>query len=664
MQTSGSSWDSGGPSPALGALWDSRVESVLEVFEGQVAAPQPRKSIKAHRQGPRESDSLFKRPLDPPPLDPDSLNSGDRSSRIPTAGSQVEQELEVGQPASWKGLHMSPRVVLKRVVVPKQTKEEEKEEEEEEEQEEEEESEEEEEEPKPVAAQGSLPVKQLKGLIPEQKTGGERKLKVLDVKAQRKLTQDVSGKGLSCGQLCVYFIPLLLLLGGCSWYVWYHGDLVLSFQLSEGISQTVNYLQGLWQQQEETCSANCSFILVESIPVGLSYPVEAPRNPSIYHAWMELLAQVNSSVDIAAFYWTLQNNREQEGVLPGRHVFEKFLEVLSRGVELNLAVNSQQPCGDEDTAKLARNGAVVRYVDMENLTGGIIHTKLWVVDGRHVYIGSANMDWRSLTQVKELGVVISNCSCLAHDMKRIFQMYSYLGEKEAMIPAKWPRQYSARSSMGHPLKLKLNGTDADVYVSSSPSLLCSEGRTSDLDAILGVIDDAAEFVHISVMEFLPLCQHCQPKRFWPAIDQRLRAAACERHVAVRLLVSCWQHSYQPMFVFLESLSVLNKKPLHCDIVVKVFHIHSTDEEKQIPFARVNHNKYMVTDQVAYIGTSNWSEDYFIRTAGVGLIVNQTGAAERQVTVQRQLQAVFERDWNSQHAKLLGEESRQICPKFH
>ena len=44
-------------------------------------------------------------------------------------------------------------------------------------------------------------------------------------------------------------------------------------------------------------------------------------------------------------------------------------------------------------------GAEVRVVDVGRLAGGVLHTKLWVVDGAHLYIGSANMDWRSLTQV-------------------------------------------------------------------------------------------------------------------------------------------------------------------------------------------------------------------------------------------------------------------------
>lgn len=31
--------------------------------------------------------------------------------------------------------------------------------------------------------------------------------------------------------------------------------------------------------------------------------------------------------------------------------------------------------------------------------GGVLHTKLWIIDKKHIYLGSANMDWRSLTQV-------------------------------------------------------------------------------------------------------------------------------------------------------------------------------------------------------------------------------------------------------------------------
>ena len=47
------------------------------------------------------------------------------------------------------------------------------------------------------------------------------------------------------------------------------------------------------------------------------------------------------------------------------------------------------------------------------------------------------------------------------------------------------------------------------------------------------------------------------------------------------------------------------------------------------------------------GTSNWSGDYFVTTGGVSLSINQT-LTPSNLTVQAQLQEVFERDWFSQY----------------
>lgn len=46
-------------------------------------------------------------------------------------------------------------------------------------------------------------------------------------------------------------------------------------------------------------------------------------------------------------------------------------------------------------------GADVRYLNMSALTRGRLHSSFWVVDRQHMYIGSANMDWRSLSKVLE-----------------------------------------------------------------------------------------------------------------------------------------------------------------------------------------------------------------------------------------------------------------------
>lgn len=84
---------------------------------------------------------------------------------------------------------------------------------------------------------------------------------------------------------------------------------------------------------------------------------------------------------------------------------------------------------------------------------------------------------------------------------------------------------------------------------------------------------------------------------------------------------------------------------------KRFIVPATEDQKKIPFGRVNHNKYMVTDHIAYIGTSNWSGDYFIDTAGIGF-VSQDTVHERHdnvTTLRSQLASIFERDWNSKYA---------------
>lgn len=61
---------------------------------------------------------------------------------------------------------------------------------------------------------------------------------------------------------------------------------------------------------------------------------------------------------------------------------------------------------------------------------------------------------------------------------------------------------------------------------------------------------------------------------------------------------------------------------------------------------------MVTDNVAYIGTSNWSADYFIDTAGIGLILEDIAELDGNATAntaRSDLANIFERDWNSRYA---------------
>lgn len=43
--------------------------------------------------------------------------------------------------------------------------------------------------------------------------------------------------------------------------------------------------------------------------------------------------------------------------------------------------------------------AEIHFVNMTSFTSGGLHSSFWVVDRTHIYIGSADMSWRSLSKV-------------------------------------------------------------------------------------------------------------------------------------------------------------------------------------------------------------------------------------------------------------------------
>lgn len=108
------------------------------------------------------------------------------------------------------------------------------------------------------------------------------------------------------------------------------------------------------------------------------------------------------------------------------------------------------------------------------------------------------------------------------------------------------------------------------------------------------------------------------------IDTKLRELAIDKHIKIRLLVSHWKHTTPAMQPFLKSLADISNVYPGVDVQVvsyfyptmtmsavfndasvntqRVFIVPAfTPDQEQIPFSRVNHNKYMVTDQAAYIG---------------------------------------------------------------
>lgn len=406
------------------------------------------------------------------------------------------------------------------------------------------------------------------------------------------------------------------------------------------------------------CTDNCKIQLVESIPEGLNFSDDSPKFLSTYHAWSILLNSTKTALDIGSFYWTLRGADfyNHTSAWQGEDIFK---QILTNGQKKKYKIRIAQsiPTADEpnlDTEVFKkRKAAEVRSVDFPQLLGGgVLHTKLWISDEENFYLGSANMDWRSLTQVKELGVLVTDCPCLAKDVAKIFEAYWYLGRDDAHVPSRWPDAYSTKYNSKSPLSVQFNDDlFFNTFFSSSPPPLSAVGRTNDLEAIVGVILSAEKFVHIAVMDYYPLLIYTPKVRYWPFIDDALRKAAVENKVSVKMLISLWKSSRPSEDYFLKSLASLTSSFKGVDIEIRRFIVPADSDQEKIPFGRVNHNKYMVTDNTAYIGTSNWSGDYFTDTAGIGLIIKNDNYRQNEngTTVVTQLASVFERDWNSPYA---------------
>lgn len=94
-----------------------------------------------------------------------------------------------------------------------------------------------------------------------------------------------------------------------------------------------------------------------------------------------------------------------------------FQALLTAGTKRHIKIKIAQNAPTQyqpniDTEILTkRKAAEVRSLNFAKLIGaGVLHTKLWIIDRKHFYVGSANMDWRALTQVIQIKIITNKCT--------------------------------------------------------------------------------------------------------------------------------------------------------------------------------------------------------------------------------------------------------------
>uniref|UniRef100_A0A3Q3A1T6 Inactive phospholipase D5-like n=1 Tax=Kryptolebias marmoratus TaxID=37003 RepID=A0A3Q3A1T6_KRYMA len=378
---------------------------------------------------------------------------------------------------------------------------------------------------------------------------------------------------------------------------------------------------------EDNCSRNCSIVLVENIPEDISFLDNSTSHLPLSVGLNNLLDKAERVVEIVSPQWLLYSSDYEQ---------------------------VKQTLGSTKLDNLTNHYAEVHKVNTTALTKGNIHSSFWVVDRKHFYIGSANMDWRSLATRKELGVLVYNCTCLALDLHRVFSLYWGLQHKD-FIPNFWSKRLFPYFNRDKPVNITFNSAE------SSPDAFIPKDRSSDLEAISRVIQQARHFIYISINDYLPLVRsNSLSSTYWSRIDGLIREALILRKVRVRLLISCWEKTDPLTFNFIWSLKSLCMEQANCSLEAKFFCSKSQSDGS---FSGINHNRFMVTDRAIYLGNLDWVGDEFMYNAGAGLVISRPeNITEKSFTVVEQLQAVFERDWFSRYTLSLQTNKIHVCNK--
>ncbi|MBI5710636.1 MAG: hypothetical protein HZC42_10085 [Candidatus Eisenbacteria bacterium] len=367
--------------------------------------------------------------------------------------------------------------------------------------------------------------------------------------------------------------------------------------------------------------------LVETRPVETR--LGNPALPAALPAWLEMIGGATTSLDFEEFYVSTWPGEPLEEVLAA------IGQAAGRGVRVRILVDARMHATYPRTVDSLGTvpGIAVRVLDMGRISGGVLHAKFFLVDGREVFLGSQNFDWRALKHIHELGVRVRDPR-VAGEFARLFAMDWAAGTAPGAPPdtTRAPRPApppGARLTV--PVRIvQAPGDTVQLWPGYSPRGFIPDSTLWDRDAIVRLLDSARREIVVQVLTYAPESRRERDE----ALDQALRRAAV-RGVAVKLLVSDWEAD-GPGMASLQSLAEVPKVEVRLSVVPEW-------SGGYIPFARVEHCKYAVVDSArAWVGTSNWEPGYFHGTRNVAVTLWNRPLA-------LQARRVFEASWAAPQA---------------
>lgn len=364
-------------------------------------------------------------------------------------------------------------------------------------------------------------------------------------------------------------------------------------------------------------SLQAETLVVESFPVETH--LDHSDIPDTTQIWCDLFRKAQKTIVLSQFYFSNAPKSDLNLVL------DELVAAGRRGVAIRIIAGHKfRKIYPETLAYLEKqNGVMLRTLDIETLMGGgVMHAKYMIVDQKRVFIGSQNFDWRALTHIHELGLLIES-TALAARLGSLFELDWLLAGGAALSSA-----VSTIQKQGEPAI-----DDPAFQLLASPPALTPDFIGSEEKALVQAIDQAKHLIQIQVYQYYPT--DYRRKIYYPVLDNALRAAVL-RGVRVELLVSD-KNNKKPDIDFLKSLAMLP------GVTVKMISIPPWSGG-EVSFGRLDHCKYAIFDEhLGWLGTTNWSQDYFQQSRNVSVLI-------KDLKTVKTLSKVFTTTWKSPYSE--------------
>ncbi len=374
----------------------------------------------------------------------------------------------------------------------------------------------------------------------------------------------------------------------------------------------------------------------ESVPSGTT--LGHSYIPNTFEVWMEGIGAAEELIQIGAFYF---QDRER-GRTRLTELLEKLVERSRTGVRVEILTDSAIATPPEYLA--AEENIEVRFASYQQHTDGVMHAKYLIIDGEKIYVGSANLDWRSLEHIREIGLA-ANDSEVAGQLQTLFEIDWELAAVdeanfwEEYSPLREPVDYQQLMGEGFSMP-----EGRELILTATPYRTTPSGIELADEVIIRMINSAERRLFIDLYNYDKWDYYSG--NYWDEIDRAIRRAEA-RGVDIYMLFPDWALS-RTTAAYLKGLAVLD------NVEIRIISIPHCELLGYVPFSRTSHPKLLIVDsKFAWLGSTNWSYNYFTATRDIDVVTANDQAIQ-------DLQSFFITGFQSEYSETLRlEESYRV-----